>query len=113
MLPLEVRVHYGMAPLLALGAVALALLGAADMISVFVRQSLIQLRTPDAMRGRVGAVAYLFVGASNELGEFESGLVARFLGPVGAALFGGLGSLAVTGLWAAIFPELRRADRLE
>ena len=96
-----------------LSTVALALLGAADMISVFVRQSLIQLRTPDAMRGRVGAVAYLFVGASNELGEFESGLVARFLGPVGAALFGGLGSLAVTGLWAAIFPELRRADRLE
>jgi hypothetical protein len=61
----------------------------------------------------VGAVSYLFVGASNELGEFETGVVARFLGPVGAALFGGLGSLAVTGLWAAIFPELRKADRLE
>lgn len=96
-----------------LSAAALVLLGGADMISVFVRQSLIQLRTPNEMRGRVGAVSYLFIGASNELGEFESGVVARFLGPVGAALFGGLGSLAVTGLWAGIFPELRRADRLE
>jgi MFS family permease len=96
-----------------LSAVALALMGASDMISVFVRQSLIQIRTPNAMRGRVAAVSYLFVGASNELGEFESGVAARFLGPIGAALFGGLGSLAVTGLWAVIFPELREADRLE
>ena len=96
-----------------LSAVALAFLGGADMISVFIRQSLVQIRTPNEMRGRVGAVSFLFIGASNELGEFESGLVARFLGPVGAALFGGIGSLAVTGLWAAIFPELRKADRLE
>jgi hypothetical protein len=65
------------------------------------------------MRGRVGAVSSLFIGASNELGEFESGLIARFLGPVGAALFGGIGSLAVTGIWAFIFPELRKADRFE
>ena len=96
-----------------LSAVALAFLGGADMISVFIRQSLVQIRTPNEMRGRVGAVSFLFIGASNELGEFESGLVARFLGPVGAALFGGIGSLVVTGLWAGIFPELRKADRLE
>jgi MFS family permease len=97
----------------ALSVVALALLGAADMISVFVRQSLVQIMTPNEMRGRVAAVSSLFIGASNELGEFESGLAARFLGPVGAALFGGVGSLVVTGLWAGLFPELRRADRLE
>lgn len=96
-----------------LSVVALALLGAGDMVSVFIRGSLVQIRTPNEMRGRVGAVSSLFIGASNELGEFESGVVARFLGPVGAALFGGIGSLVVTGLWAAIFPDLRRADRLE
>lgn len=97
----------------ALSVVALALLGACDMISVFVRQSLVQIRTPNEMRGRVGAVSSLFIGASNELGEFESGLLARFVGPVAACLFGGVGSLAVTGLWAGVFPELRKADRLE
>jgi MFS family permease len=96
-----------------LSAAALVLLGGADMISVYVRQSLVQLATPNEMRGRVGAVAYLFIGASNELGEFESGVVARFLGPVGAALFGGVGSLLVTGLWAGMFPALRKADRLQ
>jgi hypothetical protein len=83
------------------------------MMSVFVRQTLVQLMTPDAMRGRVGAVSGLFIGASNELGEFESGLAARFLGLVRAAVFGGIGALAVTGLWAWWFPGLRRADRLE
>jgi MFS family permease len=92
---------------------ALAVLGAADMVSVFIRQTLIQLVTPDAMRGRVAAVSTLFIGASNELGEFESGLAARLLGPVGAALFGGFGALAGTGLWTRWFPDLRRADRLE
>jgi MFS family permease len=96
-----------------LSVVALAFLGGADMISVFVRQSLVQIRTPNEMRGRVAAVSTLFIGASNELGEFESGLAARFLGPIGACLFGGVGSLAVTGLWAWLFPELRKADRLE
>jgi hypothetical protein len=64
------------------------------------------------MRGRVSAVSYLFVGASNELGEFETGVVARLLGPVGAAVFGGIGSMAATGVWASLFPALRRADRL-
>jgi hypothetical protein len=73
----------------------------------------VQIMTPNEMRGRVAAVSTLFIGASNELGEFESGVAARFLGPIGAALFGGVGSLAVTGLWSVVFPELRRADRLE
>jgi hypothetical protein len=82
------------------------------MLSIYVRQTLIQLVTPDPMRGRVAAVSYVFIGASNELGEFESGVVARFLGPVGAALFGGIGALCVTGLWAWMFPALRKADRL-
>jgi hypothetical protein len=77
-----------------------------------VRQTLIQVVTPDHMRGRVSAVATVFVGASNELGEFESGVVARFLGPVGAAIFGGVGALLVTGLWAFMFPSLRKADKL-
>jgi MFS family permease len=96
-----------------LSVAALALLGGADMLSVYVRQTLVQLVTPDAMRGRVAAVSSVFIGASNELGEFESGVVARFLGPVGAALFGGIGALIVTGAWAGLFPALRKADRLE
>ncbi len=91
---------------------ALAALGAADMISVYVRQSLIQITTPDRMRGRVAATSYLFIGASNELGEFETGIAARLMGPVGAAIFGGVGSLVVTGAWAWMFPDLRKADRL-
>jgi MFS family permease len=106
-------VVFGASRVLLLSAAALAVLGAADMASVFVRQSLVQLMTPDAMRGRVSAVSGLFVGASNELGEFESGLAARFLGPVRAAVWGGIGALAATGLWAFLFPGLRRADRLE
>jgi hypothetical protein len=96
-----------------LSVLALSVLGAADMVSVFIRQTLIQIVTPDPMRGRVAAVSTLFIGASNELGEFESGIAARFLGPVGAAIFGGAGALAVTGLWAWMFPDLRRADKLE
>ena len=98
---------------LALSVVSLAILGGADMLSVYVRQTLVQLVTPDAMRGRVAAVSSVFIGASNELGEFESGVVARFLGPVGAALFGGVGAVLVTGSWAFLFPALRKADRLE
>jgi MFS family permease len=96
-----------------LSLLALAIIGGADMVSVFIRQTLIQIVTPDAMRGRVAAVSTLFIGASNELGEFESGLVARIMGPVGAVLFGGVGALGVTALWAWLFPELRRADRME
>jgi MFS family permease len=98
--------------LVILSVAALSVLGAADMISVYVRQTLIQIVTPDPMRGRVSAVSYLFVGASNELGEFETGVMARLLGPIGAAVFGGIGSLAVTGIWAGLFPSLRKADRL-
>jgi MFS family permease len=88
---------------------ALAALGAADAVSVFVRQSLVQIVTPDPMRGRVTAVSSLFISASNELGEFESGVAARFLGPVGAAVFGGVGSIMLTGVWAKMFPALRDA----
>ncbi|CAN7214958.1 MFS transporter [Phenylobacterium sp. LjRoot219] len=95
-----------------LSVAALAVLGGADMLSVYIRQTLIQLVTPDVMRGRVAAVSSVFIGASNELGEFESGVVARFLGPIGAALFGGIGALGITVLWARLFPELRKADRL-
>ena len=95
-----------------LSVAALAVLGGADMLSIYIRQTLIQLVTPDPMRGRVAAVSSVFIGASNELGEFESGVAARFLGPIGAALFGGAGALAVTALWAGLFPALRKADRL-
>lgn len=95
-----------------LSVLALAVLGGADMVSVFTRQSLVQIATPDRMRGRVAAVATLFIGASNELGEFESGVVARVLGPVGSVAFGGAGAMAVTALWAWMFPSLRGADRL-
>lgn len=95
-----------------LSVVALAVLGGADMVSVFTRQSLVQISTPDRMRGRVSAVSTLFIGASNELGEFESGVVARLLGPVGAVAFGGVGAMVVTAVWAWLFPSLRKADRL-
>ncbi|MFM8753268.1 MAG: MFS transporter [Phenylobacterium sp.] len=104
---------FGLSTSLPLSVFALAVLGAADMLSVYIRQTLVQLVTPDAMRGRVAAVSGLFIGASNELGEFESGVAARFLGPVGAAVFGGAGALAATALWARLFPDLRKADRLE
>ncbi len=103
---------FGLSKIMVLSVAALAVLGAADMISVYVRQTLIQLATPDAMRGRVSAVSSVFVGASNEFGEFETGIVARFIGPVGAAVFGGLASIGITGLWALLFPQLRKADRL-
>ena len=105
-------VVFGLSKSIWLSVAALALLGAADMISVFVRQTLVQIVTPDNMRGRVASVSGLFIGASNELGEFESGLVARFLGPVGAAVFGGIGAMIVTGVWSQLFPALRKADRL-
>ena len=91
---------------------ALAVLGASDMISVFVRSALIQYATPDDMRGRVSAVSMLFIGASNELGEFESGTTAAWWGTVPAVVIGGLGTLAVVAAWMALFPPLRRIDRL-
>jgi Arabinose efflux permease len=91
---------------------ALVVLGGSDMVSVVVRQTLVQMRTPDTMRGRVSAVNTVFIGASNELGEFESGLTAAWFGIVPAVVIGGLGTLAVAGLWAWRFPALRRVDRL-
>jgi len=91
----------------------LALLGAADMISVFIRNSLVQLNTPDAMRGRVSAINGLAISASNELGELQSGLMAGLLGAAGAVAFGGVGAIVVTALWAVIFPELRRAKTFD
>jgi len=98
---------------LPLSMLALAVLGAGDMISVNVRQTLIQIVTPDHMRGRVSAVSGLFISGSNELGEFESGVLSRFIGPVMAAVFGGIGTIVVTGAWAWMFPALRRADTLD
>src|SRR3990172_11612478 len=95
---------------LPMSLVALALVGATDMVSVVVRGTLIQGTTPDEMRGRVNAVELMFIGASNQLGQFESGLTAQWFGTVPAVALGGLGALAVTALWAWAFPELRRAD---
>jgi hypothetical protein len=91
---------------------ALLVGGAADMVSVVIRQSLVQLETPDDMRGRVGAVNSVFIGASNQLGEFESGVTAAWLGPVGSVLLGGIGTLVVVGLWLKLFPALAQRDRL-
>ncbi|MGY0195946.1 MFS transporter [Leptothrix sp. BB-4] len=96
-----------------LSLAVLALSGAADMISVVVRQTLVQLETPDAMRGRVSAVNSVFIGASNQLGEFESGATAAAFGPVGSVLLGGIGVLAVAGLWTRLFPALWRRGALE
>jgi predicted MFS family arabinose efflux permease len=89
--------------------VSMAVWGSADMFSVFVRQSLIQLHTPDEMRGRVSSVAMMTVSASNELGEAESGFLAALIGPVAAVLFGGAGAILITIWWARLFPELRHA----
>jgi len=105
-------VVFGASKVVWLSVTALVILGAADMISVYIRQTLIQLVTPDHMRGRVATVSSLFIGASNELGEFRGGVVARFIGPVAAVVWGGVGALVVTGLWARLFPDLRKADRL-
>lgn len=92
--------------------IVLAISGAADMVSVVIRQSIVQLATPDEMRGRVGAVNSVFIGASNQLGEFESGATAALLGPVGSVLLGGVGVLGIVALWCRIFPALARQDRL-
>ncbi len=102
-------IAFGLSRNMMLSVACLALLGSADMVSVYVRQSLIQLYTPDAMRGRVGAASTLFISASNELGEAELGFLAALIGPVVAVVAGGVGAIAVTLLWARWFPELRRA----
>ena len=102
-------VVFGFSRWMPLSLFCLGLLGAADMLSVYVRQSLIQLYTPDAMRGRVGAVSSLFISASNELGEAESGFLAALIGPVVAVVAGGFAAIGVTLIWAKWFPELRNA----
>jgi MFS family permease len=105
-------VVFGLSTNFVVSLVALVVLGASDMVSVFVRSTLIQAATPDAMRGRVSAVSMLFVGASNELGEFESGGAAHLFGVKQAVVIGGLGTLGVVALWMWLFPALREVDRL-
>jgi hypothetical protein len=101
---------FGVSTSLPLSLAALVVLGAADLLSVVIRQSLVQIRTPDAMRGRVSAVHSLFTGTSNQLGEFESGVLAALFGAVPAVLIGGAGTLVVTAAWMYRFPELRRFE---
>lgn len=103
---------FGISHILILSLAALFLTGAADMVSVIIRATLIQVATPDEMRGRVNAVDMLFIGASNQLGEFESGLTAQWFGTVPAVILGGVGTLVVIATWAWLFPELRQADQL-
>jgi len=105
-------VVFGLSRGMALSMAALALVGACDMVSIIVRHTLIQLRTPDEMRGRVSAVNMVFIGASNEVGQFESGITAQWFGTVPAVVLGGVGTLVVVALWAGAFPALRRVDAL-
>jgi MFS family permease len=105
-------IAFGISHSLILSLIALFLTGAADMVSVIIRATLIQVATPDEMRGRVNAVDMLFIGVSNELGEFESGLTAQWFGTVPAVIVGGVGTLAVIAAWTWLFPELRKADEL-
>ncbi|MBB6223751.1 MFS transporter [Rhizobium leguminosarum] len=104
---------FGMSTNTEVSIAALALMGAADMVSVYVRESLIALWTPDQLRGRVNAVNMVFVGASNELGEFRAGTMASIFGAVPAVVIGGIGTLAVAAIWASSFPKLRRIDTLD
>ncbi|MCU1270909.1 MAG: major facilitator superfamily transporter [Acidobacteriaceae bacterium] len=103
---------FGLSHSLVLSLISLVLVGASDMVSVVVRGTLVQIATPDAVRGRVNAVDMIFIGASNELGEFESGVTAHWFGTVPAVILGGAGTLIVVALWAWLFPELRDADKL-
>jgi MFS family permease len=103
---------FGLSTSFVLSLVALWVSGAADMVSVVIRQSLVQLETPDAMRGRVAAVNSIFIGASNQLGEFESGVTAALMGPVLSVLLGGAGTLFIAGLWFKLFPDLANRKSL-
>jgi len=103
---------FGLSRNVALSLAALVLLGACDMVSVIIRHTVIQLGTPDHMRGRVSAVNMIFIGASNEVGQFESGITAQWFGAVPAVVLGGAGAILVVVLWAWLFPTLRRVDRL-
>jgi MFS family permease len=104
---------FGVSQIAWLSIGALFLMGAFDMVSVYVRSTLIQLNTPDAVRGRVNAVNMVFIGASNELGAFRAGTMAAWFGAIPAVVIGGAGCIAVAGLWALWFPQLRRARRLD
>jgi MFS family permease len=104
---------FGLSSIFWLSFAALIVTGAADEISVYVRASLIQLATPDEMKGRVTSVSFIFISASNELGDFQSGVAARLLGPVGAVLFGGVVAIGVGLLWIRLFPQLARADTFD
>ncbi len=103
---------FGLSTVFWLSFCALVASGAADMVSVVVRQTLVQLDTPDHMRGRVGAVNSMFIGASNQLGEFESGATAALLGPVGSVVLGGVGTVLVALAWFRLFPSLASRERL-
>jgi MFS family permease len=103
---------FGVSRSFAISLLALFFVGASDMVSVIVRATLIQVKTPDEMRGRVNAVDMVFIGASNELGQFESGITAQWFGAVPAVILGGIGAIVVTGLWAWMFPQLRRVNQL-
>jgi MFS family permease len=105
-------VIFGLSRNILLSCAALVIIGATDMISVVVRSSILQLATPPEMRGRVSSINWLFLGASNELGEYESGLTAHWWGAVRAVVIGGIASMAVTGVWSVFFPALRHADTL-
>jgi MFS family permease len=105
-------VIFGLSRCFAISLAALFLVGATDMVSVIVRATLIQVKTPDEMRGRVNAVDMIFIGASNELGQFESGITAQWFGAVPAVILGGIGAIVVTGLWAWRFPQLRKVNQL-
>jgi MFS family permease len=105
-------IAFGLSRNFYLSLAALFVTGASDMISVYVRSSLINFATPDPMRGRVGAVSMLFIGASNELGEFESGITAAWFGTIPAVVLGGIGTLGVVAIWMWLFPPLRKVDRL-
>jgi MFS family permease len=104
---------FGLSTSLPLSLAALLVLGASNVISVVIRHSLVQLRTPDEMRGRVSAVNSMFTGTSNQLGDFESGLTAALFGVVPAVLIGGIGTVCVAGLWMLLFPDIRRTRTLE
>ncbi len=105
-------IAFGLSPNIYLAIFFLACLGAADMVSIYIRSTLVQTETPDEMRGRVSAVNAVFIGASNELGEFESGLLAHFTGPVAAVVLGGAGTLGITAIWMKLFPDLRNRNKL-
>jgi len=104
-------IAFGLTESFAIAMVALVIVGASDMVSVYVRNLLVQLETPDAIRGRVNAVSAVMIGASNELGEFESGLLASWVGAVRAVMIGGVATVAVVGIWMRLFPGLRKMDR--